>query len=88
MASSQSGSVIPVGKTPPPDFGGFVPADKPLTALLGLRYHNCHTPGALCGHEAYIDLIPQIMAECEHGPDSRAGKMERQLKALIRAMRP
>ena len=66
---------------PPPDFGGFVPADKPLAALLALLYHNCHTPGAPCGHQGYIDLIPQIMAERDHGPDSRAGKMERHLKA-------
>jgi|SRR5579864_4958821 len=66
---------------PSSDFGGFVPSNTPLAASLWFSYHNCHTPGAPCGHESYIDLIPEIMAKSDHDPDSWAGKMEQQIKA-------
>jgi len=44
-------------------------------------YHNCHTPGALCGHANYVDLIPPIMGDKNYDRDSWAARMEQQLKA-------
>jgi hypothetical protein len=67
---------------PPPDFGGFVPSVvKSLAADLLSTYHRCHTPSALCGHESYVDLIPNIMADSNHDADSWAAQMEQLFKA-------
>lgn len=67
---------------PPSDFGGFVPSVvKSLPALLLASYHGCHTPGALCGHESYVDLIPNIMADSNHDAESWAAQMEQLFKA-------
>jgi hypothetical protein len=67
---------------PPPDFGGFVPSVvKSMAADLLSTYHRCHTPGALCGHESYVDLIPNIMADSNHDADSWAAQMEQLFKA-------
>jgi len=66
---------------PSSDFGGFVPSNPQLAVSLWISYHNCHTPGAPCGHESYIDLIPQTMANLDHDPESWAGQMEQQIKA-------
>jgi hypothetical protein len=67
---------------PPSDFGGFVPSVvKSLAAGLQSTYHRCHTPGALCGHASYVDLIPNIMADSNHDADSWAAQMEQLFKA-------
>jgi hypothetical protein len=71
---------------PPTDFGGFVPKHKSMAGGLLDTYHRCHTPGALCGHESYVDLIPRIMGDKDHDPDSWAALMEEQLKAHFDAV--
>lgn len=67
----------------PADFGGFVPKAKFMARSLADTHYRCHTPGALCGHEDYVDLIPPIMADKDHDPDSWAARMEQQLKAYF-----
>jgi hypothetical protein len=66
---------------PSSSFGGFVPRDSAFAAGLSFSFRQCHTPGAICGHESYLELVPQIMAQTDHAPDSWAAVMEEQLKA-------